>query len=185
MACAQQMGALVLAAVLLRSVALPAGAPADTAKPQGFRGDFLAQLSDVESKLEQLAEAVPQEKYGWRPGEGVRSVSEVFVHVSRSNYMLPSMIGVKPPEGLPKEMEKTITEKAKVLQTLRESFAYIRDVVLKLPDADLGKPAKFFGRETTVQGVLFSIANHMHEHLGQSIAYARTNGVVPPWSRKQ
>ena len=181
----RQLITVVLTMVLTRLVAWSADAPADTAKPTGFRGEFLAQLSDVESKLVKLAEAIPQEKYGWRPGEGVRSVSEVFIHVARSNYTLVSMIGVKPPEGLSRDMEKTITEKTKVLETLKVSFGYLRDVVLKVPDADLGKPAKWFGQETTVQGVLFSIANHMHEHLGQSIAYARTNGVVPPWSVKE
>jgi uncharacterized damage-inducible protein DinB len=93
-------------------------------------------------------------------------------------------MGVKAPQGLNPAMEKTVTEKAKVVETLKASFAHVRKAVTDLPDADLGKATKMFGQSTTYEGVLFLIANHMHEHLGQSIAYARTNGVVPPWSKK-
>jgi uncharacterized damage-inducible protein DinB len=92
---------------------------------------------------------------------------------------------VKPPADLPKDMEKTVTTKAAAVKALKESFTWVRDAVLKLTDADLDKPATMFGKETTERDVLFNMALHMHEHLGQSIAYARMNGVVPPWTAAQ
>lgn len=153
--------------------------------PTGFRGEFLDQLKDVEEKVLSLAEAMPQEKCIWRPMEGVRSVSEVFIHLASANYLLPSLIGIKAPEGFSRDMEKTVTDKAKVVELLRQSFAHVKDAILKTPDAELDKPTVMFGNETTVRGVFFTAATHMHEHLGQAIAYARMNNVVPPWSAKE
>jgi uncharacterized damage-inducible protein DinB len=149
----------------------------------GFRGLFLKQLDDVQSKVVSLAEAVPQEKYSWRPAEGVRSISEVYGHIASANYFLPNFIGVKPPATFSPAIAKE-TDKAKLVEALKSSFEHLRQVALNMPDADLEKPVKLFGQDTTYEGVLFLIANHMHEHLGQSIAYARTNGVTPPWSKK-
>ena len=171
--------------LFLAAAALPLAAQDAPAKPAtGFRDAFLSQLKDVEGKVVSLAEATPQEKYSWRPAEGVRSVSEVFVHIAGANYFLLTMAGVKPPAGLDPKMEKTITDKAKVIETVKASFAHARDAVSKMSDADMAKETKMFGRATTYEAVLFFMANHMHEHLGQSIAYARTNGIVPPWSKK-
>ena len=153
-----------------------------TKSPSGFRAEFLAQMKDVEGKLQDLADAIPQEKYSWRPMDGVRSVSEVFMHIAGANYLFPSMAGVKKPEDLAKDMEKTVTEKAKVKEQLKASFDFIRTALLNTSDADLEKPAKMFGQETTVRGLYFNAALHMHEHLGQSIAYARMNSIVPPWT---
>ena len=153
------------------------------AKTPGFRDLFLDQLKDVEGKVVSLAEAMPQEKYTWRPADGVRSVSEVFTHIAGANYMLPNFIGIKPPAGMSPALAKE-TDKAKVVEALKASFEHVRQGVMNLADADLEKPVKLFGRATNYEGVLFLMANHMHEHLGQSIAYARTNGVTPPWSKK-
>ena len=149
---------------------------------KGFRAEFLAQLVDDEKKLVDLAEAIPQEKYAWRPAEGVRSISEVYVHIAGANYTFPTMMGVKAPEGMNRDAEKTLTDKKMVVEFLKQSFDYVRQVAMKTADADLDKPAKFFGEETSVRGILFHLSTHMHEHLGQSIAYARMNGVVPPWT---
>jgi len=157
----------------------------NAAPASGFRAEYLKQLTDVEKKVVDLAQAMPQEKYTWRPAEGVRSVSEVFVHIGGSNFLLPVALGLKAPEGFSSDMEKTITEKRKVVEVLKQSFQHLREAVLNTSDADLDKPAKFFGTETTVRDVFFQIANHIHEHLGQSIAYARMNGVVPPWTAEQ
>ena len=93
------------------------------------------------------------------------------------------MVGVKPPSGLDPKMEKTMTDKDKIIETLKASFAHVRDAVSKMSDADMAKETKMFGRAATYQDALFFMANHMHEHLGQSIAYARTNHIVPPWSK--
>lgn len=169
--------ALVLAALVLTASTASAQAPA-----KGFRADFLHQQAGVEKELLALAEATPADKYSWRPAEGVRSVSEVYMHLAGANYMLPSFAGVKIPEGISRDMEKTVTEKAAVIDALKKSFAHLRSAVEATPEAELDKPLKFFGMDSTVRGLYFLIANHEHEHLGQSIAYARMNGIVPPWS---
>jgi uncharacterized damage-inducible protein DinB len=176
-----------LTRLLFFQLVLAGGAVTLTAQPaatkNGFRDLFLEQLKDVEGKIVSLAEVIPQEKYTWRPADGVRSVAEVFTHIAGANYFLPTFMGVKPPAGLSQTLTKE-TDKTKVIEALKASFQHVRQAAMNLPDSDLDKPAKMFGRETTYQGVLFLIANHMHEHLGQSIAYARSNGVTPPWSKK-
>ncbi len=148
----------------------------------GFRGDALAQAADVEKKIEDLAQAMPDDKYSWRPMEGVRSVSEVYMHIAGANYLFPTFMGVKKPEGLERDMEKNITTKAKVLEALKASFEHFRMAVNQTPDESLSKKTKMFGEETTYMNVIFTQVAHMHEHLGQSIAYARMNHVVPPWT---
>jgi uncharacterized damage-inducible protein DinB len=148
----------------------------------GFRGEALAQVADVEKKIEDLAQAIPDDKYSWRPMEGVRSVSEVYMHIAGANYLFPTFIGVKKPEGLERDMEKNVTTKAKVLEALKASFDHLRTAITQTPDASLSKSTKMFGDETTYMGVIFTATSHLHEHLGQSIAYARMNHVVPPWT---
>jgi uncharacterized damage-inducible protein DinB len=175
----RRFGSLVVSAVLALGMAMAARG-ADPAT--GFRAEFMAEVDSVGKKLTDLAGAVPQEKYSWRPAPGVRSVSEVYVHVAAANYGIPSFLGVKVPEGISRDMEKTVTEKAKVLEALQKSFGHLKSVAANMSDADLDKSVKVFGREMTQRATLMLILNHMHEHLGQSIAYARTNGVVPPWS---
>jgi uncharacterized damage-inducible protein DinB len=162
-------------------IALGAALPAGAQGVSGYRGEFLSQLDATEKKFVDLANAIPQEKYGWRPGAGVRSVSEVFMHVAGANFMLTRVIGTPPPSGIDRGMEKSVTEKAQVVEMMKKSFAHMRDAVNKM-DADGDKPVKIFGRESTNRGALLFLSDHMHEHLGQQIAYARTNGVVPPWS---
>ena len=159
----------------------PAAAPA--APASGFRADFLTQFDDVSKKIVDLAEAVPADKYGWRPAPGVRSISEVYMHIVGGNSYIPSFIGVKPMEGIERGMEKSVTEKARVVDLLKKSMAHARAAVLATPDADLDKKVKIFGGESSERGVIMIIGNHLHEHLGQSIAYARANGIAPPWSK--
>lgn len=156
------------------------------AKPAGtFLGEFLWQLDDVEKKAVSLAEAMPMEKYGWRPAEGVRSVSEVFVHIAVSNYMIPSLVGAKVPEGITRDMETKVTAKGEVIPLLKKSFAFVRETAAGLSSEDLAKQVRMFGRETSALGVYFLAANHMHEHLGQMISYARMNGVTPSWTAER
>lgn len=156
-------------------------APGDTPE-KGVRGDILAWIEDAEKKLVGLAEAMPAEKYGWRPAEGVRSVGEVYMHAATANLGIPRMIGIDPPMKMEQGMEKKITGKAEIIELLKKSFAHLKDAIGKVSDADLDKATKMFGRESTYRNVLMLLVAHNHEHLGQSIAYARTNGVTPPWS---
>jgi uncharacterized damage-inducible protein DinB len=147
----------------------------------GFRAEFLANLDDVEDKIMELATTMPAEKYSWRPGEGVRSIGEVFMHIAGGNYFLLTFVGKQPPADIPKDLER-ITDKQRVIAELRRSFEHVRAVIAAESDADLEKTAKMFGATTTHRGVYMALLTHLHEHLGQSIAYARMNGVVPPWS---
>lgn len=176
------MKPLTLGALTLTlSVGVPAPA-ATQAAPAGLRGDLIAQLDDAANKLVQLAEAIPTDKYGWRPGTGVRSVSEVLMHVSGGNFYFPTFVGVKPPVALSRDAETTVTDKAQVVDHLRRSFDHVRGTIRDFKDADLDKPANLFGRQTTCRNVLLLAVTHAHEHLGQLIAYARINGIAPPWS---
>lgn len=152
---------------------------------KGTRADMLFWIEDAEKKLIGLAEAMPQEKYSWRPMEGVRSVSEVFMHVATANMGIPTMIGIDPPMKMDRDMATKITAKAEVVDMLRKSFAHVKEAIGKVSDEDLDKATKMFGQETTYRNVLFLLTTHAHEHLGQSIAYARSNGVTPPWSMSQ
>lgn len=174
---------LVLATSLSATARVqPAPAKTIAPKPDGFRGEFVDDLADVEDKINQLASSVPAEKYGWRPVPGVRSISEVFMHIAGGNYFLSTFVGAQPPADLPKDLER-ITDKAAVLAELRKSFDYLRRVIAAESDADLEKSVNLFGKPATHRYVFTTMLNHLHEHLGQSIAYARMNGVVPPWSR--
>jgi uncharacterized damage-inducible protein DinB len=149
-----------------------------------YRTEALDRIATLEKKFVSLAEAVPAEKYTWRPGEGVRSVSEVYLHVASANFGLGSVLGTPPPAGFQgKGYEKSTTDKTKVVAAVTESFAHFRGAVEKLAAADADKAVKLFGQETTMRGAVFALLEHLSEHLGQSIAYARTNGVVPPWSQ--
>ena len=155
--------------------------PAATLKPAGFRADLLTDLDEVQDKITRLAATMPQEKYAWRPAPGVRSVSEVFMHIAGGNYVLGTFIGPVPP-GVPNDLER-ITDKAAVQAELRRSFDYLRALINTEKDSDLDKTVKVFGTPTSHRAVFMTMLNHLHEHLGQSIAYARINGVVPPWSQ--
>lgn len=180
--------ALPIAVLALGVVAPAFAADATSTLPAtptaGYRAEYLTALDDVQSKLSELAQAMPAEKYAWRPGEGVRSVAEVYTHVASGNYYIPTMIGVQPPAGVSKELEKE-SDKAKVIAALRESMAHVRQAILKTSDADLEKKVKLFGRDASAREVFSLLMNHMHEHLGQSIAYARMCGVVPPWTARE
>ena len=155
----------------------PKAAPAQ--RPQGFKAEFLSNLDDVQSKILRLAEAIPAEKYTWRPSPDVRSISEVFMHIAGSNYFLATFIGAEAPQTNG-DAEKRVTRKAEVIAELKKSFDHLRAAVNA--SGDLETPVKMFGTQTTHRGVLVTILSHLHEHLGQSVAYARMNGVVPPWS---
>ena len=175
---------LLLLALFLPAFAFAATAPAakaPAAKPTSFREEFLRDLDEVQKKVLDLAAAVPAEKYAWRPADGVRSVSEVYMHIAGANYVLATFLGVQPPADMPKDIEK-ITDKKIVLAELQKSFDHLRGIAKTVNDAELEEPVKLFGSDTTKRGVFVTALNHMHEHLGQSVAYARMNGIVPPWS---
>lgn len=171
--------ALLMSVLTVPLLAAPAQNTPSKAQPQGFRAEFQAQLSEVEEKIVALAEATPAEKFSWRPAGDIRSISEVYMHIAGGNYFLSTFLGAPAPAHAG-DIEKRITRKSEVIAELRKSFDHLRSAALNAPDLD--KPVKMFGSTTSNRGVMVTMLNHLHEHLGQSIAYARMNAVVPPWS---
>ena len=178
--------------LLALSTVFAAPLVAQNATPAQLRTEYLNNMKEVEDKVVALAEAFPAEKYSWRPGAGVRSVSEVLMHIASEHYgYMPMAVGGKPPADLNMgtgrefftNIEK-VTAKADVIRHLKASFAYQR-TVLTGADAVLntGK-VRSFGQEQSVATLFFGFVADQHEHLGQLIAYARVNGIVPPWSKK-
>jgi uncharacterized damage-inducible protein DinB len=126
---------------------------------------------------------MPGEKYAWRPAEGVRSVGEVFTHITVANYGIAKALGTALPPGYDfKAVLALSNDKPKVIQALKDSFAHFRQAIQALSDANADKAQDIFNRHTTLRGSFIAITGHFGEHLGQSIAYARINGVVPPWT---
>jgi uncharacterized damage-inducible protein DinB len=149
----------------------------------GYRSEVLALVMIQENEFLRLAEAFPAEKYTWRPAPGVKSVAECFLHVSAANYNMYKLVGAPFPPGLDVAgMEESTTDKAKVIATLKLSYAHAKQAITDMPDANLEKTMPWLGGTITQRGILLYIVPHIAEHLGQAIAYARMNGVVPPWS---
>jgi len=151
----------------------------------GYRSEVLAEVMIQEDKFLRLAQAIPSDKYAWRPTPDVRSVAEVFLHVSAANYNLYKLVGTPLPAGVDiKSLEKSTTDKTKVIGTLKDSFEHARKAIIALPDAGLEKSLDWFGGKNTERGVLLFIVRHTAEHLGQSIVYARLMGITPAWTEE-
>jgi len=159
------------------------------APPLTAASDLIMPLSEMQDQVVALAKAVPEEKYSWRPGPGVRSFKEVFLHIIYGNELLLNVANGSPVSELQKQIEanskgeQQTVSKEKLIQMLTDNFAAIRSALEKERAAALGRNADFFGTATTRRGVFTFLDTHVGEHLGQLIAYARMNGIVPPWSR--
>jgi uncharacterized damage-inducible protein DinB len=172
----------------------PAAAPAAAAPAAGFQADVAADLVRTGEKLVALAEAIPADRYGWRPAEGVRSVSEALVHVVNANLLLPPALGAAPAEGFtpPADMpaaiawmqqrEASLTAKDAVVAELRRSIDYAAAALGGLDTAALEETVQPLGFPASRRAYALILLTHNHEHLGQAIAYARSIGVTPPWS---
>jgi uncharacterized damage-inducible protein DinB len=180
----------------------PSGADVDqTAQRQervsapgsGVITDVLTDLEQVQERVLSLAEEFGDGQYAWRPGEGVRSGAEVFMHVAAINYFFPSAAGIDPPESTGLDLsnpattfpayEASASTKDSVLVQLRASFQHLRTAIESTRDRDLDQEVEVFGQPLTLRLLWIGHGGHLHEHLGQLIAYARVNGVVPPWSQ--
>ena len=177
---------LVLAMIAQHSAAQVNPYKDGTPGVTGYRAEVMAEVMVQEDKFTRLAEAIPAEKYTWRPSADVRSFAEVFLHVAGANYNLYKLVGTPPPADFnPQGFGKSTTDKAKIIATLKDSFAHAKAAIKAMPDADLEKSMDWFGGKNTERGILLFIVRHAAEHLGQSIAYARFAGIVPPWSEDQ
>lgn len=153
---------------------------------QDLQNTINRDLENLEQKYVGLAEAFSQESYSWRPGEGVRSVSEALMHVVAANFAIPLRVGAELPGSVPEAWlnnPDSFTDQATVVAALRQSFQFAREVIGSTPDDGLWVQAPNAGPNSTVGAQLILLQFHAHEHLGQMIAYARVNGIAPPWSR--
>jgi uncharacterized damage-inducible protein DinB len=157
-----------------------------TAPSYDMKAQALVDLQAMQKKYTQLAESIPSDKYTWRPEAGTRSVSELFLHVAGANYGIPTMMtGTAPAPGYQREgFEKSTTDKVKIIEQLNQSFVYAMAAVQKMSNADFAKAEKKLGPDANDGDVIYILVTHNHEHLGQSIAYARINGITPPWTEE-
>ncbi len=180
--------AAVLCAVVLTGVAArgqaAASASADKTQPSyDMKAQAIVDLQQLQKKFVDLAGAIPEEKYSWRPAPGVRSIGELFLHVSAASYNIPHLLGTPLPAGFdPKTFEKSGLDKAKTVAELNKAFTSAIGTVQQMSNADFAKPEKKLGPDANDGDVIYILVTHAHEHLGQAIAYARANGVTPPWT---
>jgi uncharacterized damage-inducible protein DinB len=158
-----------------------------TLQAQETGNNFKNQLSqhfEYASRVLSLAKAMPAEKYSWRPEEDVFSVERVYAHIARYNYYyLESSLGIPAPDDVDVENIETITGKENVVDILERSIQHVKQSIENMDESKLNENTEMYGRTVNGQAVLMQLITHMSEHVGQSIAYARVNGVVPPWSK--
>ena len=173
------------ALVLFLSLAIPASASAQ------LMGDMHRDVNDVQKKFTDLAKAIPEPAYSWRPA-GARSVGEVFLHIAADNYLIPVSMGKPAPASTgisatdfktAETFEKRKLTKDQIIAELDASFKHLHEAMGLTTDANLNENIKFFGQDWSRQRAMLATVTHLHEHLGQMIAYARSNNVAPPWSR--
>lgn len=149
-----------------------------------FRDQFNRHFNYDAMRIVSLAEEMPEELYSWRPGEDVMSFAEVCMHIARYNYYYPVVtLGYPAPEGVELDTMELITDKERILEELEASIAYVREVIEALPEEEFSEPAQLYGQKVSVQAVFMQLITHKSGHLGQAIAYARINDIVPPWNQ--
>ena len=159
-------------------------APAFAQKmPEGIWEGYDGEWLHVSQQLVALAEATPPEKFAWRPAPGVRSTSEVYMHIVMANFYLLSVTGPKMPADLKEDAEKTVTSKPEVISWLKRSLEAVKQAHLTETPQDFQRKVHIADRDATVDGMFLRIIVHANEHMGQLVAYARMTGVVPPWSK--
>jgi len=172
---------LVLTTFLLFSAVHPFFAQST---PEDYRDEFAGHFNRSSRKVAMLSQEIPAELYSWSPGEGVMSIGRVYAHIARYNYLyLEESLGVDAPPGLDWENFESITDKATIVQLLDQSIQHVKRSVSEMDESDLTGTTTLYGRQVAGWAVLFQLLAHMNEHVGQSVAYARMNGIVPPWSR--
>jgi hypothetical protein len=183
-------------AVLLLFVAVSAGASgasaqnsdaaasADhTAPSYDMKGQSLADLQAVQKKFVDLANAIPADKFTWRPSADSRSFAEVFLHVAGERYGILGLMGATPPAGFDrKAFEKSTTDRDKIVDELNKSWDFAQKQINGMSNADFAKLLPKLGPQANAGDVVYILVADAHEHLGQLVAYARVNGIAPPWT---
>jgi hypothetical protein len=182
----------VVRLVTLFAIALLLSSPTGAQPAPGLIADLNQDLEQVQKKIMALASAMPEGAYSWRPGKGVRSTGEVFMHIAADNYFMPAAIGLKVPAetGINGKdydsavaFEKKTMTRDQIISEVEKSFAFLKSSLSGFPEEKMGTEVEVFGQKMTNRGLWISTATHLHEHLGQLIAYARSNNITPPWSK--
>lgn len=167
--------------------------PAAAQQPAGLMGELVKDVTGVQARLVSLARELPDTALSWRPGAGVRSSGEVLLHIASDNYLLPAGVGVAIPAATGisatdfstlATYEKRQLSRDEMVADIDRSFAHLVAAMSATTPDRLDERITFFGQEMTVRQLWVLTTVHLHEHLGQLIAYTRTNGVTPPWSRQ-
>lgn len=147
---------------------------------------MIGQVAFGGGRIMQLAEAIPEDAYSWKPSEGVRTTSGAIAHLLGSLYGIPSMMGAEGmPEHITRDIDKTMTDKSEIIENLKGSMDFATEFLKSYDTANFDKIVKTPFGEYPQRTMILIINNHIHEHLGQLIAYARSNNVTPPWSLEQ
>jgi uncharacterized damage-inducible protein DinB len=177
---------LFLLAVSVGSIgAVAQSTPAADQSPPSYdmKAQSLLDLGRVQQKFVDLANAVPADKFTWRPSADSRSFAEVFLHVAGERYQILALMGATPPAGFNgKTFEKSTTDKAQIVAELNRSWEFAQKAINGMTNADFAKLLPKLGPQANAGDVVYILVSDAHEHLGQLIAYARVNGIVPPWT---
>jgi len=176
---------LIVALLLVLGTAgiAPAQATDSSAPSYDMKAQALVDMERVQKKFVDLANAVPADKFGWRPSEDTRSFAEVLMHVEGERYQILRLMGATPPADFDgKTFEKSTADKAKVIAELEKTWTFAKQAIGGMSNADFAKPLPKLGPQANAGDVVYILVADAHEHLGQAITYARVNGVVPPWT---
>ena len=154
-----------------------------TAPTYDMKGQALVDLETMQKKFVDLANALPADRLTWRPSADSRSFAEVFLHVASERYGILSLMGAETPAGIDrKALEKSTTDRARIVDELNKSWDFAKKTIQAMPNAEFAKLLPKLGPQANAGDVVYILVADNHEHLGQSIAYARENGIVPPWT---
>ena len=175
---------LMLAGLGVVTTNLRAADDADhTAPSYDMKAQSLVDLEQVQKKFVALANAVPADKLTWRPTADSRSFAEVFLHVAGERYGILGMMGATAPSDYnDKTFEKSTTDRAKIVAELNRSWEFAKTVINGMTNGDFAKLLPKLGPQANAGDVVYILVGDAHEHLGQAVAYARENGIVPPWT---
>jgi uncharacterized damage-inducible protein DinB len=174
---------LVLASLCTVTINLRADDADKTPPSYDMKAQSLVDLERVQQKFVQLANAVPADELTWRPAPDSRSFAEVFLHVAGERYGILGMMGATAPADFNgKTFEKSTTDRAKIVAELNRSWEFTKTAIKGMSNADFAKLLPKLGPQANAGDVVYILVGDAHEHLGQAVAYARQNGIVPPWT---
>jgi uncharacterized damage-inducible protein DinB len=175
--------AVLLSLGALATPALHADDVDHTAPSYDMKAQALLDLETMQKKFVDLANALPSDKFTWRPSADSRSFAEVFLHVAAERYGILGLMGAETPAGVDRKgLEKSTTDRIHIVDELNKSWDFAKKTIEAMSNAEFAKLLPKLGPQANAGDVVYILVADNHEHLGQSIAYARENGIVPPWT---